>query len=48
MDPAMGSPIIARSNIEAMVFFVNKHENNFKKYDKVFATILIVAKKIMR
>ena len=44
MDPAMGSPIIAISNIEAIIFFVNNHKNNFKKYDKVSATILIVAK----
>ena len=48
MDPAMGSPIIARSNIEAILFFVKKHKNHFKNYDKVSATVLIVASKILR
>ena len=43
MDTAMGSPIIARSNKEAMIFFINEHKFNFKKYDKVAATVSIYA-----
>ena len=41
----MESPIIAISNKEAMIYFVDGHEHHFKKDEKLAATISIDAKK---
>ena len=45
MNTAKGSPIIARSNKEAIIFFFNEHKCHFKKDEKVAATVSIDATK---
>ena len=45
MDTAMVSPIISRSNKEAIMFFFNEHEHHLKKDYKVAAKVSIDAKK---
>ena len=45
IDTDMGSPIISRSNKEAMTFFVNDNERHFNKDEKVYSTVSIYATK---
>ena len=47
MFTSMGSPIISRSNKEAIIFFVNDHKRNFEKDEKLAAKVSIDAIKIL-